>query len=199
MYLIAIAAALFPIVSGVLAFIAAHFIAAYRIAAAESAPFVPEYTASETAEWCADLSLSLDVDAEWIALADAPEDHNVEATTCDPLPLVSGCKLVSDRATFLASVRFGIAAAAARRTLREVLTLASDREWGEAYASAPLPVSECSDNAEAVHVESLGTLALLAYKRGDASEAAAAWHAESEAYLTALRECTSPVDASAAA
>lgn len=62
--------AILPMLAGFIAFITAALLAAYRVAALESAPFAPDYT--DGVEWASDLSLELDVDAEWVALADAP-------------------------------------------------------------------------------------------------------------------------------
>jgi hypothetical protein len=205
----AIVLALSPIVSGMLAFLAAYFLAAYRVATVENAPFVPEYTASESAEWIADLSLSLDVDAEWIALADAPEasprsaaaayvasakrgiaaaagrirKHVAEAITVDPVAPLSSGKLVSDRATFLASVRLGIAQATARRTLQATLTIGINREWCEAYAA---PVDCFTYAPEENVIQTLGTLALLAHHNADATESALAWQLQSDAFIAEL-------------
>lgn len=66
---IALILAFAPIAAGCLAFVLAAILAAFRVARFEVSPYSPEATPGETSEWIADLSLSLDVDAEWIALA----------------------------------------------------------------------------------------------------------------------------------
>lgn len=71
-----------PIVAGLAAFIVGAILAAFRVAAIEAAAFVPEYTANESAEWAADLSLALDVDAEWCVLADTCLECGCDHATC---------------------------------------------------------------------------------------------------------------------
>lgn len=191
-------AALFlaPIFVGILATFAALFLA-HRIAAAAESPIV----ADDSAEWIASFE-AFEVDAEWIALADAAAIEDAAIAV-----MAEGC-----RAMFRASLPEAIKLAASRKHGSEANTVARGAlTSGRKLTSADVDAFEarergiamgeaCSVDADALRFDVLDMLTTLAARRYDASECAAAWEASQALYLEALALAfESPEDAAIAA
>lgn len=187
--------ALAPFAAGVLAALAG-ILASFGVSAAcEATAF--DSGESDAAEWCVELSESLDVDAEWIALADA-------ADTVDALESADQAHAynahVRAKHDFLDRVRVGIALSRARilkhyrqasaptpnvqgySDLTRILGIAREREWCEAMAETPIEtprdyLTECA----------LSSLATLAMGLDDASEHATCTRLSVERYQAELR------------
>lgn len=176
-----------PIVAGLFAFLFAFLLAGFRDRAAALVPFVPQATPAEVEEWIAELSTGLDVDAEWIAMADRIGEFspiNILARSI----FISSAKRAITRAS---GVRLATAhgkqantVPATRPTsgvkLTRALEIWTSRQWADRLVNG-------SDESRAT--DGLTTLNALAVAYRDSSEYSSTYLLAVDRSRAALRLC----------